>query len=81
MEGDPPLETKHGSSNENCENCLWVLVREALEVCGYDSPGRLRGEAEMALGRRRWADSWCEVCVWDWPKYPQATSSRLYVIM
>ena len=50
MEGDPRLETKRGDSNENCENCLWVLVHEALEVCGCDSPGRVQDEAEMGLG-------------------------------
>jgi len=33
------------------ENCIWVLVHEALEVCRCDSPGRVRGEAEMGLGQ------------------------------
>ena len=50
VEGDPRLETKRGDSNENCENCLWLLVHDALEVCGCDSPARVRDEAEMSLG-------------------------------
>ena len=53
MEGDPRLETKRGDSNENCENCLWLLVHDALEVCGCDSPGRAQDEADMVLGGDR----------------------------
>lgn len=49
MKGNPPLETKRGDSDENCENCLWMLLHGTLEACGCDSLGRVRDEANMGL--------------------------------